>query len=97
MYPNQQGTTFDTKYYRNRHIPMVRQLLGAALDDVTVEEGIAGLEPGSAPPYLVVAHLLFDSLEAFQASIAPHAQAIMSDIPKYTNAQPTIQISEMKS
>jgi uncharacterized protein (TIGR02118 family) len=41
-------------------------------------------------------HLLFESLEAFQASFGPHAQAIMADIPNYTNTQPTIQISEVK-
>ena len=28
MYPMQQGTKFDMTYYINRHIPMVRQLLG---------------------------------------------------------------------
>jgi uncharacterized protein (TIGR02118 family) len=96
MYPNEIGTSFDMTYYQNRHIPMVRQLLGAALKEVTVEQGIAGLEPESPAPYVVVAHLLFDSLEMFQTSIAPHAQTIMSDIPKYTNSQPTIQIGEMK-
>ena len=41
-------------------------------------------------------HLLFDSVEAFQASFGPHAQEIMADIPKYTNTEPTLQISEMK-
>jgi uncharacterized protein (TIGR02118 family) len=96
MYPNEKGTTFDMTYYRNRHIPMVRQLLGASLREVSVDQGIASLEPGSPAPYLVVAHLLFDSLQAFQTSVAAHAQTIMSDIPNYTNTQPTIQIGEMK-
>jgi uncharacterized protein (TIGR02118 family) len=41
-------------------------------------------------------HLLFDSVGAFQTSFGPHAQAIMDDIPKYTNVEPTIQISEVK-
>jgi len=41
-------------------------------------------------------HLLFDSVEAFQAAFAPIAPALMGDIPNYTNIQPTIQISEVK-
>jgi hypothetical protein len=41
-------------------------------------------------------HLYFDSTDAFQTAFAPHAQAIMADIPNYTNTQPTIQISEVK-
>jgi len=31
MYPNQEGTNLDMTYYCNRHIPMVRQLLGSTL------------------------------------------------------------------
>jgi uncharacterized protein (TIGR02118 family) len=38
----------------------------------------------------------FDSTDAFQTAFAPHAQAILADIPNYTNTQPTIQISEVK-
>jgi hypothetical protein len=31
LYPNREGTKFDIAYYLNRHIPMVRQLLGSAV------------------------------------------------------------------
>ncbi len=95
MYPNNEGSTFDMNYYCETHIPLVRRKLGAALRGVTVEQGIGGEEPGSPAPYLALAHLLFDSLEAFQTSFAPHAREFEDDIPNYTNAQPTIQISEV--
>lgn len=96
MYPNNEGSTFDMAYYCDKHMPMVRQKLGAALKGVAVEQGLAGPLPGSPPPFLALGHLLFESVEAFQASFGPHAQAIMADIPNYTNTQPTIQISEVK-
>jgi uncharacterized protein (TIGR02118 family) len=96
LYPNHKGTRFDIEYYCNRHIPMVQRLTGAALKGVSVEHGVCGEEPGSPPPYVALGHLLFDSVEAFQASFGPHAQEIMADIPKYTNAEPIIQISEVK-
>jgi uncharacterized protein (TIGR02118 family) len=54
------------------------------------------MQPGSAPAYLAMRHLLFDSVEAFQQAFGPHAQAIVGDIPNYTNTQPTIQVSEVK-
>ena len=60
------------------------------------EFGVPGAQPGSPPAYLAMGHLLFDSAEAFQQSFGPHAQAILGDIPNYTNTQPTIQISEVK-
>jgi uncharacterized protein (TIGR02118 family) len=96
LYPNHEGTKFDLEYYINRHIPLVRQLLGSALKQVFVEQGMSGAEPGSPAPYIAMGHLLFDSLQDFQMSFGPHAQAIVADIPNYTNSEPTIQISEVK-
>jgi uncharacterized protein (TIGR02118 family) len=77
-------------------MPLVRKLLGGALKGVSVDEGISGEEPGSPAPYLAIGHLTFDSVQAFQASFGPHAQAIMNDVPNYTNSEPMIQISEVK-
>lgn len=96
LYPNREDTRFDMEYYLNRHIPMVRQLLGSALRGVSVEQGISGEEPGSPTPYVAMGHLLFDSLEAFQTNFGPHADAIMQDIPNYTNSEPIVQIGEVK-
>jgi len=84
------------EYYCNRHMPMVRQLLGLALKGVSVEQGISGEEPGSPAPYIAMGHLLFDSLESFHTSFGPQAQAISADIPNYTNSEPIIQISEVR-
>jgi len=96
MYPNSAGSKFDMMYYLNTHVPLVRQKLGAAVKGVAVEQGLGGVEPGSSPVYVVMGHLLFESVEAFQQSFAPHAEELMGDIPNYTNVQPTIQISEVK-
>ena len=39
LYPNDEGKTFDMEYYCNKHIPMVREKLGAACKDVDVDYG----------------------------------------------------------
>jgi uncharacterized protein (TIGR02118 family) len=96
LYPHQEGGQFDMDYYCNRHIPMVQQKLGAACKGVAVEHGLSGATPGSQPAYVAMGHLYFDSTEAFQAAFGPHAQAIMADIPNYTDIQPVIQLSEVK-
>lgn len=96
FYPNEEGKKFDTGYYFNQHIPMIQQKLGRACKHLAVEQGLAGAEPGSQAPYLMMFHLYFDSVEAFQTAFGPHAQAIMGDILNYTDIQPTIQISEVK-
>jgi uncharacterized protein (TIGR02118 family) len=65
FYPNRPGSHFDMSYYCSKHIPMVQRLLGSTLKNVAVEEGIAGGTPGSAPTYLALGHLYFESVDAF--------------------------------
>jgi uncharacterized protein (TIGR02118 family) len=96
LYPNGANSNFDMSYYLTKHIPMVKQKLGTACKNVAVEEGIAGGAPGAPATYLAMAHLTFESIDAFQKAFGPHADAIMGDVPNYTNAQPTVQISEVK-
>lgn len=96
MYPNREGSKFDMDYYCNRHIPMVREKLGSVCRGVSLEQGMGGALPGSPAPFVALAHLVFDSLEAFQAAFAPHAETFRRDIPNYTDVEPVVQISSVK-
>lgn len=97
LYPHKEGAHFDWAYYLGTHMPMVARKLGAAAKATSVEQGIGGGAPDVPAPYAAIASLTFDSVPAFQAAFAPHAQEIMADIPKYTSIQPVIQISEIRS
>ena len=94
LYANRDGATFDMDYYCNVHVPLVRRLLGDALKGGEVDQGISTLLGPTA--YVAIGHLWFDSVDAFQASLATHGAEIMADIPKYTNIEPVIQISEVR-
>jgi uncharacterized protein (TIGR02118 family) len=96
LYPNKPGTHFDMDYYCTKHIPWLQGLLGKALLHVAVEEGIGGMAPGSAAPFLALGHLTFESVEAFQKAFTPHLAQIREDVLKYTDSQPVIQISNVK-
>ena len=93
MYPNQSGAAFNMDYYSTRHMALVRKLLGDAVKGLAIDRGIDSAE--SHPPYLVVGHLWFESIAAFQSAMAAHSAALMADIPNYTNLQPAIQVSEI--
>lgn len=95
MYPNTPGARFDHDYYRDRHMPMVKERLSPACKSYTVDKGLAGGAPGAPATYVGMCALFFDSTEAFQAAFGPHAKEIMGDIPNYTDLQPVIQISEV--
>lgn len=96
LYPNRDGAKFDMRYYLDKHIPMVKRLLGGALKGVVVEQGMGGGVPGSKATYAVLCHLRFDSAEAFQGAFGAHAATIQGDIHNYASAEPIIQLSEVK-
>jgi uncharacterized protein (TIGR02118 family) len=94
MYPNGPDARFDETYYRDRHMPMVKELMGDALHYYTVDRAVRG-EAGANAAYIAMGHLFCDSVDAFQAAFGPHADRIMADIPNYSNQKPVIQISEV--
>lgn len=95
MYANRTGARFDHDYYRDRHMPLVKSRMGEKCRYYTVDKGLAGDAPGTAPTYIAMCHIFCDSVEAFQAGFGPHAKEILADIPKYTDLAPVIQISEV--
>jgi len=48
MYPNPPGAFFDHKYYRDRHMPLVKIRMGDYCKYYTVDMGLAGGTPGSS-------------------------------------------------
>ncbi|MEH6442770.1 MAG: EthD family reductase [Oceanospirillaceae bacterium] len=96
MYPNSADVTFDIDYYCNTHLPLVGGLLGDALKGGAVDYGIAGGAPGVEAPFVAMGHMTFNSVEEFQSAFGPNVDVIMGDLPNFTNAQPQIQISEIK-
>jgi uncharacterized protein (TIGR02118 family) len=96
FYPYTPGAKFDMAYYLQKHIPLVQKRLGSAVKGVTVDQGLSGGAPGAPMTYIAMAHLLFDSVEAFQAAFAAQAAEILGDIPNYTTIEPIFQISEVK-
>jgi len=95
MYPNTPGARFDHTYYRDKHMPLVKERLGAACLYYTVDKGLAGGTPSAPATYVGMCHIFCPSAEIFQAAFGPHVKEIMGDILNYTDLTPVIQISEV--
>lgn len=95
LYPN--AGKFDMSYYLDTHMPRSINLLGAGQGyrGVSVERGLGGATPGSAPSYVALCHYLFDTAEDFMAAFLPHAAELQGDMPNYTDIEPVIQFSEV--
>ncbi|MBF7729276.1 EthD family reductase [Pseudomonas sp. N040] len=95
MYPNTPDARFDHEYYRDKHMPMVKALMGANCASYSVDKGLAGGAPGTPATYVAMCHLFCDSLQTFQAGFGPHAKTIAADVANYTDIAPVMQISEV--
>jgi uncharacterized protein (TIGR02118 family) len=98
LYPNKEGTHFDMDYYVGKHLPMVQaRLTPLGLKGVSAEKGISAGTAGSSAPFHCMGHMLFESLDAYLNGMKAHGKELVTDIPKFTNAAPVIQISEIVS
>jgi len=95
MYPNTPGARFDHEYYRDKHMPLLKERMGPACKHYTIDKGLAGDAPGTPATYIGMCHVFCDSVEAFQAAFGPHANEILADIANYTDLKPVMQISEV--
>lgn len=95
FYPDTDESRFDFDYYRTKHMPMIKSLLGDACISMASEKGLSGSTPGSRPDFIAMGHMYFESVESFQSSFGPHSKDIMKDIPNYTQIRPVIQISHV--
>ena len=95
LYPNTPGSKFDMDYYCNKHMPMVHEKMAGACTRYAIDQGLAGGAPGTPATYAAAGHLFFESIESYQEAMAPHRQAIVADIPNYTDVTPVIQISQV--
>ncbi|HZZ31527.1 MAG TPA: EthD family reductase [Phenylobacterium sp.] len=94
IYPAQPDGHFDEGYYFATHIPMVQDAFTrSGLKAIEIHKGLSAGDGGPAP-FVIMAHLTFESPEALQASLsgAP-ATEVFADIAKFTNIQPLTQVS----
>ncbi|MDI1447432.1 EthD family reductase [Polyangium sp. 6x1] len=95
LYPHEEGKRFDLDYYVQKHVPLVKSLLGPfGLKSAEVAEGLP--RNGAPAPFVVIMGMEFDAIENFQRGIAQHGREINADLPHYTDLKPVLQISRIR-
>ena len=95
MYPHTPGARFDHDYYRDKHMPMLKARMGDACLSYTIDKGLSGGAPGSAPAYVAMCHVFAESVESFLKAFGPHQKEVRDDVKNYTDIVPLTQISEV--
>ena len=95
MYPYAEGARFDHAYYRDRHMPMVKALLGSACAYYTIEKGLSGRAPNTPPAFVAMCSFVCASAEAYLTAMQAHRAEVLADLANYTDITPVMQISEI--
>ncbi|MGC2781059.1 MAG: EthD family reductase [Bradyrhizobium sp.] len=94
-YPAKANVRFDHDYYHDTHRALLRERLTAhGLAYVEIDRCLSD-GAGNPPPVVAVAHMVFASLDGFQAGMAAHGKEIMADVARYTDITPNVLISEV--
>jgi uncharacterized protein (TIGR02118 family) len=96
LYPYEDDKIFDMDYYEKKHMPMVAKFLGGNLKFYEIDKGIAGRTPNDKVPFVTIGYFYIYNVAEYNKAIVQNIDTIRNDIKKYTNIQPTIQISEIK-
>lgn len=97
FYAHSYDAHFDWDYYLNKHLPMVRELLGDKLLRMEVDRGLHGVAAGLPPMFMAMARLDFESQEILDGLMLGVVPKIVADIPNYTSLALQIQVSELVS
>lgn len=95
MYENKPEARFDMDYYREKHMPLVKECYQPhGLSGVEVDEAVS--KSGSrAAPYIAIGYMTFPDIDAFMAAIKGSGKQVMADIENFTDIEPLVQISNL--
>ena len=93
VYPVGDNTRFDHGYYRETHLPLVGEHMGAHIESTLVTKGIAG-GPDTPAPFHAIATIVFADSAALEAALAV-AGPVLADIPNFTDSRPQMLIGEV--
>jgi uncharacterized protein (TIGR02118 family) len=95
FYAHSDDAQFDWDYYLNKHLPLVRELVGEKLLRMNVDRGLHGVAAGLPPMFIAITQLDFESAEVLQELMLTAVPKIVADIPNYTSVALQIQVSEV--
>jgi uncharacterized protein (TIGR02118 family) len=91
-YPHDPSARFHPDHYRERHLPLVRELLEPmGMRSLTYYRPVAA---DSEPPFQLIAELRFDTMAATEAALTAHGPTTQADIANFTELKPLVLIGE---
>jgi len=95
LYPAKDNDAFDFDFYLRRHVPLIKDILGASLHRLEVRKGTSAQDGTAAPTYTCVISIWIADWPAYEKAIAARAPELIAEVPLFTKVMPMIQIDEV--
>ena len=95
LYPAKDNEGFDFDFYKRRHAPLIKDILGPALHKIEVRKGTSGQGPGSPATYVAVISIWIADWDAYEKAMATRTQELLDEVPLFTKQMPQVQIDEV--
>ena len=96
LYPAKDNEGFDHEFYKKRHAPLIKEILGPALHKIEVRKGSEGAGPGQPPTYTAVISIWIADWDAYEKAMATRTQELLDEVPLFTKQMPQMQIDEVQ-
>ena len=94
LYPAKDNEGFDYDFYRTRHAPLIKDILGPALHRLEARRG--GRGPNGEPAtYAAVVSIWIADWAAYEDAMALRTQELLDELPLFTKALPLVQIDDV--
>ena len=95
LYPAKDNEGFDHEFYKKRHAPLIKDILGPALHKIEVRKGV-GTNDGSPPQYIAVISIWIADWDAYEKAMVGRTQELIDEVPLFTKQMPQMQIDEVQ-
>ena len=95
LYPAKDNDAFDFRFYLDRHVPLIKDILGKSLHRLEVRKGATSQDGSGPPTYTCVISIWIADWPAYENAIAARASELIAEVPLFTKVMPIIQIDEV--
>ena len=95
LYPAKDNDGFDHEFYRTRHAPLIKDILGPALHKLEVRKGAHGPD-GGPPTWIAVISIWIADWDAYEKAMAVRTQELLDEVPLFTKQMPVIQFDDVQ-
>src|SRR5579884_214459 len=95
LYPAKDNEGFDFEFYKRRHAPLIKEIMGHSCHRIEVRKGVPDPQ-NEAPQWIAVISIWISDVDHYRKAIAERGQELIDEVPLFTKQMPVVQIDDVQ-